>query len=105
MKKQTKINLKALSKSILFTTPLVGDIPMHRFFSKRRIKNLEQRTEFEKTKNLSVFSPLCQESIEYQEKLIDNMEFMFSKKVEAVVFTAKYIAWAPMAYYLSKTLF
>lgn len=50
MEKQTKINLKALGKSILFTTPLVGDIPMHRFFNKRRIKNLERRTELEKTK-------------------------------------------------------
>jgi len=37
----------------LFITPLVGDIPTHRFFSKRRAKNLEQRMELEKLKQNS----------------------------------------------------
>jgi len=81
--KETKMNLNDLGKSLLFITPLVGDIPTHRFFSKRRAKNLEQRmelekikTEFKESKNLGVYFPRTQESIEYQEKPIEYLEFM-----------------------------
>ena len=112
MRKETKMNLNELGKSLLFITPLVGDIPTHRFFSKRRAKNLEQRmelekikTEFKESKNLGVYFPRTQESIEYQEKPIEYLEFMLSKKLETAIFTAKYFVWTPMIYYFSKALF
>ena len=57
MKKQTKmkLNVNALGKSVLFVTPLIGDIPLHRYCSKRRTINLEQRAELEKERNLGGF--------------------------------------------------
>jgi len=96
----------------LFITPLVGDIPTHRFFSKRRAKNLEQRmelekikTEFKESKKSWCLFPTNSRINRISRKPIEYLEFMLSKKLETAIFTAKYFVWTPMIYYFSKALF